>query len=117
MKGMKDRHHDVDESSMPSWVLCFHCSESRPPCLKWIKIGQERTILCHNCHQVVKSLRPRPKSVKEMRERLKLDLISEEWLEAYKAGVIIHWDFSRQFKADPSDIPLFPGLVDFEEDL
>lgn len=109
----KKRHREGD---VPYNAVCLHCSEQRRPCLKWIKVGKERAVVCHNCAALIKRLRPRPSSLGEMLTKLKREVWPEEWREAYRAGVIVHATPPPELLA-PVNFGRSSGLMELEEEL
>jgi NMD protein affecting ribosome stability and mRNA decay len=79
-----------EEEGRPYDSHCANCSESRAPCLRWVRVGRERTALCHNCAALYKQLKPKPRSVDAMLSRLRWEFRPGRWIDAREAGVIIH---------------------------
>ena len=93
---------------------CANCSENRAPCLRWVRVGRDRTVLCHNCAALYKQLKPRPRSVDAMLSRLRWEFRPGRWMGAREAGVIIHPRVPRSAggTVDPVVVSLMMELDD-----
>jgi hypothetical protein len=99
---------------MPHQAACIHCGERRPACLKWLRAGAERTVVCHNCEALIGRMRPRPRSLADLLARLRREVWPEEWREASNVGVIVHRPF-EEFNVGPHELELAEALMALEE--
>lgn len=104
----------VQEVEVPYDAACINCGEQRRACLKRIRVGNQRTVVCHNCETLIERIRPRPRGLDDLLARLRSEVFAEEWHEARKVGVIVHQRFA-DFNVGPHDLQLADALFALEE--
>jgi hypothetical protein len=57
-------------TALPASASCALCSEKRRVVLRWTRVGSGRAVTCQNCGFLADRMRPRPRSVEDLKARL-----------------------------------------------
>src|SRR4051812_1811018 len=60
-------------TELPARAGCALCPEKRRAVLRWTRIGGGRQVTCQDCGFIADRMRPRPRTVDDLRERLARD--------------------------------------------
>jgi hypothetical protein len=60
-------------TQLPAHAGCAFCRERRREVLRWTRIGATRHVTCQNCGFLADRMRPRPRTVEELKARLLRD--------------------------------------------
>jgi hypothetical protein len=57
-------------TELPASAACALCPEKRRMVLRWTRVGAARLVTCQNCGFITDRLRPRPRTLDDLKERL-----------------------------------------------
>lgn len=57
-------------TQLPDGAGCATCAEKRRMVLRWTRLGTAKIITCQNCGFIADRMRPRPRALDELKERL-----------------------------------------------
>jgi hypothetical protein len=57
-------------TALPTRAGCATCPERRRVVMRWTRLGSERAVTCQNCGFLADRMRPRARSLDELKERL-----------------------------------------------
>jgi hypothetical protein len=57
-------------TELPAGATCATCPEQRRIVLRWTRLGGARVVTCQNCGFIADRMRPRPRSIDDLKERL-----------------------------------------------
>jgi hypothetical protein len=57
-------------TELPAGAACALCPEKRRVVLRWTRVGSAKLVTCQNCGFITDRLRPRPRTLDDLKERL-----------------------------------------------